>query len=226
MTKPDATDVDVVPSKPGHDALWAWFGLSRSSWLTLPRVMMHEMPDAWQADMARLLGEWDNTWRGEGASTIATTRVLKSGQHGRFEAWPEWVLNYRRPNGDALAGARGAQPLMKLDVGDPRRAAWLQHWRNTDMAEVAQAVERFRQPIDVEADWPPESSDVTCIDYGSGRVSWFIPPHTPEWASHVAHLRRQGRTGSAAAQSLDINPRQMTARSRWAAAATEGTDKA
>lgn len=32
----------------GENALWLWFGLSRASWLTLPRVLMHEMPDEWR----------------------------------------------------------------------------------------------------------------------------------------------------------------------------------
>lgn len=39
---------------PGYDALWGWFGLSRASFLVLPRVLMHEMPDDWQLRMAAL----------------------------------------------------------------------------------------------------------------------------------------------------------------------------
>ena len=31
------------PNK-GCDDLWEWFGLSRASWLTMPRILMHEMP--------------------------------------------------------------------------------------------------------------------------------------------------------------------------------------
>jgi len=47
--------------KKGYDKLWSWFGLSYASFLTLPRVMMHEMPDEWQGKMADLLEEWDST---------------------------------------------------------------------------------------------------------------------------------------------------------------------
>ena len=46
----------------GHDRLWVWFGLGRPSWLTMPRVMMHAMPDDWQERMAALLEEWDAKW--------------------------------------------------------------------------------------------------------------------------------------------------------------------
>lgn len=49
----------------GFERLWAWFGLSRASWLTLPRCMMHEMPDDWQAKMAALLEQWDETWNSD-----------------------------------------------------------------------------------------------------------------------------------------------------------------
>ena len=46
----------------GYEALWLWFGLSRSAFATLPRVLMHEMPDDWQADMARLLNQFDEVF--------------------------------------------------------------------------------------------------------------------------------------------------------------------
>lgn len=54
-----------MKNKKGYDALWNWFGLSRSSWLTLPRVLMHEMPDDWQRKMAKLLEEYDEYWDGD-----------------------------------------------------------------------------------------------------------------------------------------------------------------
>jgi hypothetical protein len=32
----------------GREKLWDWFGLSYASWLTLPRVLMHEIPNEWR----------------------------------------------------------------------------------------------------------------------------------------------------------------------------------
>lgn len=84
--------------RPGYDALWLWFGLSRSSFLTLPRVLMHEMPDQWQADMARLLKDFDETF----PNTPAGATVVKPNRG----AWPDWLLNYRRPQKAEIDSAR------------------------------------------------------------------------------------------------------------------------
>jgi len=204
--------VSAAVDLPGHDALHLWFGLSYASWLTLPRVMMQAMPDAWQRDVARLLGEWDNTWRGEAAGVVAKTRVNRVGARGRIEAWPEWVTNYRHPDGAALDAARGAPPLITLGVGDPRRAAWLQHWRNTGAHDSAIIIERRRLPIDVETDWPPESAGVTSIDYGRRQV-WFLPQGTPEWAAHIA---ARGSADKRKPQFSDAYVHgEIQARSRW-----------
>lgn len=78
----------------GHDELWHWFGLSRASWLAMPRVLMHEMPDEWQAKMAELLKEWDETWDSREMPCPHVTG--KAG--GKFTRWPDWVLDYRDPN--------------------------------------------------------------------------------------------------------------------------------
>lgn len=86
----------------GRDKLWAWFGLSYASWLALPRALMHEMPDVWQAKMAALLEEWDAHWDGEGdfpADTVVQTRDARK----RFTRPPEWATNYRRPNRQEIA---------------------------------------------------------------------------------------------------------------------------
>jgi len=32
----------------GRERLWNWFGCSRASWLTMPRVMMHAMEWRWK----------------------------------------------------------------------------------------------------------------------------------------------------------------------------------
>lgn len=86
----------------GHDALWDWFGLSYASWLTLPRSMMHEMPDDWQRRMAELLNEWSATWD---SSDMPDPQVTaKAG--GKFCRWPDWLLNYRHPDRDAINALR------------------------------------------------------------------------------------------------------------------------
>jgi hypothetical protein len=208
----DATDtIEKAPERPGYDALWLWFGLSRAAWLTLPRAMMHEMPDAWQADMARLLAEWDATWTGESAAVVATTRVQRVGERGRIGKWPDWVIDYRHPWRDTLAAAKqAAAPLITLHPGDPRRAAWLQHLRNTGKADLAQNTERYKAPFDVDADWPPESAEV--LEAGG---YFTIPYGTPEFASHVALLRKQGPKGIRNAMHIEDVRRPLTTLMRW-----------
>jgi len=87
------SEVKQAPNREGYDRLWRWFGLSRATWLTLPRVMMHEMPDDWQNKMAALLEEWDDTWD---SSDMPNPHVVaRTGN--RFSTWPGWLLNYRHP---------------------------------------------------------------------------------------------------------------------------------
>lgn len=79
----------------GYDQLWLWFGLSRASFCVMPRVLMHAMPDEWQAKMAALLQEYDATFD---TSDLPNCKVMAVGKGERFEKWPEWVLTYRRPD--------------------------------------------------------------------------------------------------------------------------------
>jgi hypothetical protein len=83
-----------VPDRPGYQDLWLWFGLSYAGWLTLPRVLMHAMPDDWQQKMADLLFQWDETW-----DTPDMPMPMVSARKGnRFVKWPSWLLNYKHPN--------------------------------------------------------------------------------------------------------------------------------
>lgn len=84
--------------RPGHDALWDWFGLSYASWLTLPRSMMHEMSDDWQRRMVELLDEWDAAWDIDDMPTPSV--VAKEG--GKSTKWPDWLLNYRHPDRERI----------------------------------------------------------------------------------------------------------------------------
>ncbi len=82
----------------GYEKLWAWFGGSRASWLTMPRVMMHEMPDEWQHKMADLCEEWDKHWD----SSEMPVPFVQARQSNKFTNWPKWLLNYRHPDKAAI----------------------------------------------------------------------------------------------------------------------------
>jgi hypothetical protein len=77
----------------GRDKLWLWFGLSRASFLTLPRVLMHDMPDEWQDKMADLLNEYDETF----TKRPDVQSYVNLRQDGKFIRVPDWMRNYRHP---------------------------------------------------------------------------------------------------------------------------------
>lgn len=81
--------------RPGYHSLWEWFGLSRASFAVMPRVLMHEMPDEWQAKMAALLEEYEATFD---TSQVPGCKVMAVGNRNRFKSWPDWLLNYRHPD--------------------------------------------------------------------------------------------------------------------------------
>ena len=91
---------DHVAEARGHDDLWGWFGLSRASWLTLPRALMHEMPDAWQGRMAALLHEFDAAYPFMEQPGYGTQVTLK--RERRFVSAPSWLTNYRHPDRDEM----------------------------------------------------------------------------------------------------------------------------
>lgn len=78
----------------GHAALWQWFGLSYSSWLVMPRVLLHAMPDDWQGQLAKLLEQWEDAFNTDDFPEPSVS--ARAG--GRLTKWPEWLLNYRHPN--------------------------------------------------------------------------------------------------------------------------------
>lgn len=92
---------DQVVETPGHDALWQWFGLSYASFLVLPRVLMHEMPDDWQRRMAELLAEYDAAFPFLEAPAYRPHVTLRDNSN-RFVTTPDWLVNYRHPNRPAL----------------------------------------------------------------------------------------------------------------------------
>ena len=92
-------------SRKGYDRLWLWFGLSRASWLTMPRVLMHEMPDDWQDKMAELLEEWDKAYD----SSSMPSPIVSARENNRFTRWPKWLICYRRPDKTEIDKLRKSQ---------------------------------------------------------------------------------------------------------------------
>ena len=88
----------VAISRPGHDALWGWFSLSRASFLVLPRVLMHAMPDRWQAKLAALLNEYDAEWDLDQRKELGLSTSVNAHRDGKFVSFPDWVLNYLHPD--------------------------------------------------------------------------------------------------------------------------------
>lgn len=80
-----------------NDRLHTWFGLSYASFLTLPRVLMQEMPNEWQEKMAELLEEYDQTFNTSGIG-ISGTKVMAVDDKNKFTKMPKELINYRRPD--------------------------------------------------------------------------------------------------------------------------------
>lgn len=94
---------DVI-ERPGYDELWGWFGLSRAGWLTIPRVLMHAMPDEWQGKMAALLNEYCEAFPNQ---PDLGTRVQCTTMSGKLTPTPDWVISYRYPGEAAINELRG-----------------------------------------------------------------------------------------------------------------------
>ena len=72
----------------GREKLWLWFELSYASFLTLPRVLMHEMPDEWQGKMADLLNEYSEAFPNQ---PDIGSRVQITDMSGKLIPCPEWL---------------------------------------------------------------------------------------------------------------------------------------
>lgn len=88
-----------------NDKLHTWFGLSYASFLTMPRVLMQEMPEEWQEKMANLLEEYDNTFDTSDIG-IKGTRVMAVGKDNKLTKMPKELLNYRHPDSHFLGLVR------------------------------------------------------------------------------------------------------------------------
>lgn len=85
-----------MSEKKGYNRLWLWFGLDRASFLTMPRVLMHEMPDDWQDRMAQLCEEWNDHWDMEQCGVDGVEVRAKKG--GKLTEMPGELINYRYPD--------------------------------------------------------------------------------------------------------------------------------
>ena len=85
-------------SQPIHD----WFELTYAQYLTVPRSIMEAMPVEWQAQMAALLDELDDTfdWRPHNGCYWVE---LRNG-HGRFQADP--LKEYRHADKEYIESIR------------------------------------------------------------------------------------------------------------------------
>lgn len=96
------TEVKLFDNE-GHERLWTWFGLSYASFITIPRVLAHAMPDEWQNKMAALLEEYDAAFPNQ---PPVRTRVQLTDMRGKIMSLKHgpyaWLLNYRHPDHDAI----------------------------------------------------------------------------------------------------------------------------
>lgn len=94
--KVEASDFTPPPGaaffQPGASDLWGQFSRGQS-WLTMPRGLMHEMPDDWQSRMAELLEEWSDEW--DWPADFPGARVQAVGKGNRFTSFPRWLLEYK-----------------------------------------------------------------------------------------------------------------------------------
>lgn len=88
-----------------NERLQKWFGLSYASWLTIPRVLMENMPDEWQEKMAELLEECDAYYPNCGEDGISFSVQCKL--NNKFIKMPKYLGNYRYPDWEKLNEFRG-----------------------------------------------------------------------------------------------------------------------
>lgn len=78
----------------GHTMLWNWFGGSYASFLTLPRVCMHRMPDRWEGEMCMLLEEYDAMFKNFNDIEFQ----VRASKNGKLVKMPDWLMSYKYPD--------------------------------------------------------------------------------------------------------------------------------
>ena len=81
-----------------------WFGLSRSSYMVIPRVLLQDMPKDWQHKFVSLIRDYEEAYpnQPEIGTTVRITDV-----NGKLVKAPKWILNYRYPDQDKIKELKG-----------------------------------------------------------------------------------------------------------------------
>lgn len=80
----------------GYDELWR--EMSYTGWLTMPRVLMHEMPDDWQRKMSELIREYDDTFGSNIPEQYWCDTEVRLKKDGKYIKTFEWITNYKYPD--------------------------------------------------------------------------------------------------------------------------------
>lgn len=88
----------VMEEQAGYARLSCWFGLGRYAFLTLPRVLMQDMPDEWQNKMAALLEEYEEAFPNQPEIDVSVV----ARKNGKFTRLPDFICNYRHPDTAAI----------------------------------------------------------------------------------------------------------------------------
>jgi hypothetical protein len=103
LSAPGPEVVTEVTEAETRADLSCWFGLSRNSFAVLARVLMEAMPEEWQKRIAVLLNDYTDTWTEwpEGSGCRVQYEI-----NGRIAKMPEWLRNYRHPDGAEIEALR------------------------------------------------------------------------------------------------------------------------
>lgn len=93
-----------------------WFGLTYSSWLTLPRVLLSAMPDEWQFRFTQCLDELDDTFDSMGCDGLEIEVRFK--RDGKYVKTPDYVGQYRHPSIEFIEECKSRRELSAFITKD------------------------------------------------------------------------------------------------------------
>ena len=99
----------LLRDQAGPGELARWFGMSKASWICVPRVLAGAMAPGWQADMARLLRYMDEEFPGNPLATNNIELNVAAKSKGKFARLPEALTDYRNPRQNVLQAWRQGQ---------------------------------------------------------------------------------------------------------------------
>jgi len=89
-------------ANPGHELLDSLMG--PAAWLTMPRSLIRNMPDAWQAKLAELVLEYVRHFPNQPGDIGTLVFVVKDGEV--MQPAPRWLVDWQNPDEVALATLR------------------------------------------------------------------------------------------------------------------------